>query len=157
MIFNSWTMCVFHLSTSPDYVQEQEMEIEALQAILMDDFKGLSVRFLPFHLYCCHIFNVFINFSLNSSLWCFIPEIDPSESGLNTSNRCFQITLSPQVHILLSASISLFWVRFSKGIVIIFSHEIPGCPLILFWIDHQSDSSFLLEICFSLRNLHKNP
>ncbi|WJZ94410.1 hypothetical protein VitviT2T_013274 [Vitis vinifera] len=45
-----------------DYVQEQEMEIEALQAILMDDFK----------------------------------EIDPSESGLNTSNRCFQITLSPQ-------------------------------------------------------------
>lgn len=157
MIFNSWTMCVFHLSTSTDYVQEQEMEIEALQAILMDDFKGLSVRFLPFHLYCCHIFNVFINFSLNSSLWCFIPEIDPSESGLNTSNRCFQITLSPQVHILLSASISLFWVRFSKGIVIIFSHEIPGCPLILFWIDHQSDSSFLLEICFSMRNLHKNP
>ncbi|RVX17115.1 RWD domain-containing protein 1 [Vitis vinifera] len=55
-------MCVFHLSTSTDYVQEQEMEIEALQAILMDDFK----------------------------------EIDPSESGLNTSNRCFQITLSPQ-------------------------------------------------------------
>ncbi|XP_010262224.1 PREDICTED: RWD domain-containing protein 1 isoform X2 [Nelumbo nucifera] len=45
-----------------DYVQEQEMEIEALQAILMDEFK----------------------------------EIDSSESGLNTSNRCFQITLSPQ-------------------------------------------------------------
>lgn len=29
------------------------------------------------------------------------PEIHPSESGLNTSNRCFQITLSPQVHIIL--------------------------------------------------------
>lgn len=45
-----------------DYVQEQSMEIEALEAILMDDFK----------------------------------EINSSESGLNTSNRCFQITLSPQ-------------------------------------------------------------
>ncbi|KAL8252432.1 hypothetical protein R6Q59_036125 [Mikania micrantha] len=38
------------------------MEIEALEAILMDEFQ----------------------------------EIHPSESGLNTSNRCFQITLSPQ-------------------------------------------------------------
>ncbi|XP_057976924.1 uncharacterized protein LOC131164029 isoform X4 [Malania oleifera] len=45
-----------------DYVQEQEMEIEALEAILMDDFK----------------------------------EIHSGESGLNTSNRCFQVTLSPQ-------------------------------------------------------------
>ncbi|XP_073292093.1 uncharacterized protein [Primulina huaijiensis] len=45
-----------------DYKQEQDMEIEALEAILMDDFK----------------------------------EIHSSESGLNTSNRCFQITLSPQ-------------------------------------------------------------
>ncbi|XP_038898320.1 RWD domain-containing protein 1 isoform X1 [Benincasa hispida] len=45
-----------------DYVQEQEMEIEALEAILMDEFK----------------------------------EIHSSESGLNTSGRCFQITLSPQ-------------------------------------------------------------
>ncbi|KAL3511712.1 hypothetical protein ACH5RR_024429 [Cinchona calisaya] len=45
-----------------DYVQEQDMEIEALEAILMDEFK----------------------------------EIHSSESGLNTSNRCFQITLSPQ-------------------------------------------------------------
>lgn len=31
-----------------DYAAEQEMEIEALQAILMDDFKGLSYSF-------CHI------------------------------------------------------------------------------------------------------
>ncbi|KAF2301988.1 hypothetical protein GH714_031150 [Hevea brasiliensis] len=38
------------------------MEIEALEAILMDDFK----------------------------------EIHSSESGLDTSNRCFQITISPQ-------------------------------------------------------------
>ncbi|WRX26297.1 RWD domain - like 2 [Theobroma cacao] len=45
-----------------DYVQEQEMEIEALEAILMDEFK----------------------------------EIHSGESGLSTSNRCFQITLSPQ-------------------------------------------------------------
>lgn len=45
-----------------DYAQEQEMEIEALEAILMDEFK----------------------------------ELHPSESGLNTSGRCFQITLSPQ-------------------------------------------------------------
>ncbi|XP_059457157.1 uncharacterized protein LOC132187023 [Corylus avellana] len=45
-----------------DYAQEQEMEIEALEAILMDDFK----------------------------------EIHSGESGLATSNRCFQITLSPQ-------------------------------------------------------------
>ncbi|XP_042484030.1 RWD domain-containing protein 1 [Macadamia integrifolia] len=45
-----------------DYAQEQEMELEALQAILMDDFK----------------------------------EIPSHESGLSTSNRCFQIILSPQ-------------------------------------------------------------
>ncbi|XP_062157487.1 uncharacterized protein LOC133865033 isoform X2 [Alnus glutinosa] len=45
-----------------DYAQEQEMEIEALEAILMDDFK----------------------------------EIHSGESGLGTSNRCFQIKLSPQ-------------------------------------------------------------
>ncbi|KAG0459794.1 hypothetical protein HPP92_022922 [Vanilla planifolia] len=45
-----------------DHGLEQEMEIEALQAILMDDIK----------------------------------EIDPSESGLKTTSRCFQITLSPQ-------------------------------------------------------------
>ncbi|GAY38609.1 hypothetical protein CUMW_037980 [Citrus unshiu] len=45
-----------------DHVQEQEMEIEALEAILMDEFK----------------------------------EIHSGESGLNTSNQCFQVTLSPQ-------------------------------------------------------------
>ncbi|XP_031257841.1 RWD domain-containing protein 1-like [Pistacia vera] len=28
--------------------------------------------------------------------WCFMLEIHSAESGLNTSNRCFQITLSPQ-------------------------------------------------------------
>ncbi|KAL0441448.1 UNVERIFIED_CONTAM: RWD domain-containing protein 1 [Sesamum radiatum] len=52
-----------------DYKQEQDMEIEALEAILMDDFKGLSF------------------------LCTCIPH---RESGLNTSNRCFQITLCPQ-------------------------------------------------------------
>ncbi|GMI86073.1 hypothetical protein like AT1G51730 [Hibiscus trionum] len=45
-----------------DHVQEQEDEIEALEAILMDEFK----------------------------------EIHSGESGLNTSKRCFQITLTPQ-------------------------------------------------------------
>ncbi|KAK8641854.1 hypothetical protein V6N13_011226 [Hibiscus sabdariffa] len=45
-----------------DHAQEQEMEIEALEAILMDEFK----------------------------------EIHSAESGLSTSNRCFQITVSPQ-------------------------------------------------------------
>ncbi|KAF2612418.1 hypothetical protein F2Q70_00013773 [Brassica cretica] len=45
-----------------EYKEEQEMEIEALESILADDFK----------------------------------EIHSSESGLNTSNRCFQITVTPQ-------------------------------------------------------------
>ncbi|KAK8948783.1 hypothetical protein KSP39_PZI005459 [Platanthera zijinensis] len=44
------------------HAQEQEMEIEALEAILMDEFK----------------------------------EIDPNDSGLGTTNRCFQITITPQ-------------------------------------------------------------
>ncbi|XP_027335457.1 RWD domain-containing protein 1 [Abrus precatorius] len=45
-----------------DYKQEQDMEIEALEAILMDDFK----------------------------------EIHSGESGLSTSNRCFQIKVASQ-------------------------------------------------------------
>ncbi|KAL5062789.1 hypothetical protein RYX36_024526 [Vicia faba] len=45
-----------------DYAQEQEMEIEALEAILMDEFK----------------------------------EIHSGESGLSTSNRCFQIKVTAQ-------------------------------------------------------------
>ncbi|XP_057526619.1 uncharacterized protein LOC130805843 [Amaranthus tricolor] len=44
------------------YLQEQEMEIEALEAILMDEFR----------------------------------EIHSGESGLNTSNKCYHITISPQ-------------------------------------------------------------
>ncbi|XWS16249.1 hypothetical protein CRYUN_Cryun34aG0068800 [Craigia yunnanensis] len=51
-----------------DHVQEQEMEIEALEAILMDEFK----------------------------------EIHSGESGLSTSNRCFQITLSHQLALVFS-------------------------------------------------------
>ncbi|CAN6932723.1 unnamed protein product [Brassica oleracea] len=47
--------------TTKEYKEEQEMEIEALESILADDFK----------------------------------EIHSSESGLNTSNRCFQITVTP--------------------------------------------------------------
>lgn len=45
-----------------DYKQEQDMEIEALEAILMDEFK----------------------------------EIHSGESGLSTSNRCFQIKVAAQ-------------------------------------------------------------
>ncbi|KAF6145359.1 hypothetical protein GIB67_016820, partial [Kingdonia uniflora] len=45
-----------------DYAQEQEMEIEALEAILADEFE----------------------------------EINCNDSGLGTTNRCFQITMSPQ-------------------------------------------------------------
>ncbi|KAK4349880.1 hypothetical protein RND71_029193 [Anisodus tanguticus] len=76
-----------------DYEQEQEMEIEALEAILMDEFKGSQL-------------SLFIQFvaasscSMLSNLSGFIVmvllEIHSSESGLNTSNRCFQITITPQ-------------------------------------------------------------
>ncbi|OAE22290.1 hypothetical protein AXG93_1504s1000 [Marchantia polymorpha subsp. ruderalis] len=45
-----------------DYAEEQEMEIDALQAILMDD----------------------------------IVELNSNESGLHTTARCFQITISPK-------------------------------------------------------------
>ncbi|CAM8909695.1 hypothetical protein QQ045_010587 [Rhodiola kirilowii] len=66
-----------------DYEQEQSMELEALEAILMDDFK----------------------------------EVASGESGLNTSNRCFQITLSPQDDddIDLSASMPV-------QLAVVFSH-----------------------------------
>lgn len=92
-----------------DHVQEQEMEIEALEAILMDDFQGLiEIHFLfgnllsrtqnpPFSLVPGNEQGILFSSA------CAMPEIHSSESGLNTSNRCFQITLSPQVHILLCA------------------------------------------------------
>ena len=114
-------LAIFVLST--DYVQEQEMEIEALQAILMDDFKGLSLQFCFLLILLPYFECLYKNFPQCFSV-VLVPEIDPSESGLNTSNRCFQITLSPQVHTSLSSSIFLFWVCFSKGIVSICSHEI---------------------------------
>ncbi|KAK6125132.1 hypothetical protein DH2020_041145 [Rehmannia glutinosa] len=65
-----------------EYKLEQDMEIEALEAILEDDFK----------------------------------EIHSSESGLNTSNRCFQITLSPQ------ELIGPFKFFFAVQLALIFSH-----------------------------------
>ncbi|KAE9616188.1 hypothetical protein Lal_00017200 [Lupinus albus] len=62
-----------------DYMQEQEMEIEALEAILMDEFK----------------------------------EIHSGETGLSTSNRCFQITISqdedPDGLITNPAQLALFF------------------------------------------------
>ncbi|TVU34122.1 hypothetical protein EJB05_15951, partial [Eragrostis curvula] len=89
-----------------DYEQEQEMEVEALQAILMDDIKGslcLS-HFSP------NLFSHCFMRALSSSCRCkFLvhklivvlrfgadAEIDPSESGLSTTARCFEIILSPQ-------------------------------------------------------------
>ncbi|KAF9606759.1 hypothetical protein IFM89_028135 [Coptis chinensis] len=59
-----------------DYAQEQEMEIEALEAILMDEFT----------------------------------EIDSNESGLSTTSRCFQITLSPMGFINVLFPVSVFHI-----------------------------------------------
>lgn len=42
---------LFYTHFSVDYAQEQEMEIEALEAILMDDITGLSVSGLLFFLF----------------------------------------------------------------------------------------------------------
>lgn len=77
-----------------DHVQDQEMEIEALEAILMDDFQ----------------------------------EIHPSESGLNTSNRCFQITISPQEDddIDLSAATSV-----CLGLIFSHTEKYPDEPPLL--------------------------
>lgn len=92
-----------------DHALDQEMEIEALEAILMDDFKGLNV-------FC--VWKIVTEDPKSSILFylvpgnergvlfssaCAMPEIHSSESGLNTSSRCFQITLSPQVQTLLCA------------------------------------------------------
>ncbi|XP_078169082.1 ubiquitin-conjugating enzyme family protein [Carex rostrata] len=76
-----------------DYLQEQEMEIEALEAILMDEFR----------------------------------EIDSSESGLNTSNRCFQIVLCPQDDNFDEAS------QVPVQLALVFSHteEYPDKPPLL--------------------------
>lgn len=43
--------------------------------------------------------SLFLPFCTESwvSVVCFITEIHSGESGLNTSNQCFQVTLSPQV------------------------------------------------------------
>ncbi|WMV22408.1 hypothetical protein MTR67_015793 [Solanum verrucosum] len=95
-----------------DYVQEQEMEIEALEAILMDEFK----------------------------------EIHSSESGLNTSNRCFQITISPQeedeeftqssgfaIFTVISSAALFFTYVSSIRLALIFSHteKYPDEPPLL--------------------------
>ncbi|CAI0392030.1 unnamed protein product [Linum tenue] len=76
-----------------EYAQEQEMEIEALEAIVMDEFK----------------------------------EIHSSESGLNTSSRCFQITITPQ-----SFSIKLPQL-FAVQLGLIFAHteKYPDEPPLL--------------------------
>ena len=38
---------LLQLSFFADHVQEQEMEIEALQAILMDDIRGIALILIP--------------------------------------------------------------------------------------------------------------
>ncbi|VAH61027.1 unnamed protein product [Triticum turgidum subsp. durum] len=77
-----------------DYEQEQEMELEALQAILMDDIK----------------------------------EIDPSESGIDTNSRCFEILLSPQV---LAMMISTRQLMYQVKMALVFAHteKYPDCSV----------------------------
>ncbi|XP_010545629.1 PREDICTED: RWD domain-containing protein 1 [Tarenaya hassleriana] len=94
-----------------DYKQEQEMEIEALEAILMDEFK----------------------------------EIHSGESGLNTSNRCFQILISPQEDDLEEPSIA------TAQLALIFSHtenypdEVPHLDVKSIRGIHNSDLKTLKQ------------
>lgn len=83
------------------------MEIEALQAILMDEFSGLCL------LWSRNVASIWFFSQLYSSkssvrwLCCLmdhLPEIDSRESGLSTDGRCFQILLSPQVILIISLS-----------------------------------------------------
>lgn len=78
------------------------MEIEALEAILMDEFKGLYSCYVFFFL--CFFSYVYATapkpYNLIDASEFLIPEIHSSESGLNTSNRCFEITICPQVKYL---------------------------------------------------------
>ncbi|XP_010462010.1 PREDICTED: RWD domain-containing protein 1 [Camelina sativa] len=85
-----------------EYKQEQDMEIEALEAILMDEFK----------------------------------EIHSSESGLNTSNRCFQITVIPQDDDLEESAIP------PVQLALVFSHT-----------ENYPDEAPLLDVK-SIRGIH---
>lgn len=69
------------------------MELEALEAIMGDDFKGL----LDIYIYILelHLRGVVLMMGY------LVSEVAPGESGLNTSNRCNQISLTPQVKIRL--------------------------------------------------------
>ncbi|XP_039005839.1 RWD domain-containing protein 1-like [Hibiscus syriacus] len=81
-----------------DHAQEQEMEIEALEAILMDEFK----------------------------------EIHSTESGLSISNRCFQITISPQVRFIRDIKLSTILVMPSLLLLVFKNTEkYPDEPPIL--------------------------
>lgn len=58
-----------------DYIQEQEMEIEALEAILMDDFKGMRYFYRPafvmiFFFSCCPAYQT-LTFNRNFLFCCF--------------------------------------------------------------------------------------
>lgn len=95
------------LSSHTDYAQEQEMEIEALEAILMDEFKGFVMPICVFYVFMLFYLNKKAIFIRNLDRWldfCFcLIEIHSGESGLSTSNRCFQIKVTAQVkcHFLL--------------------------------------------------------
>lgn len=77
------------------------MEIEALEAILMDEFKGSCfLHHIFIFSFSKFVFVKYLNLiNLINSSGFLVPEIHSSESGLNTSNRCFQITISPQVNL----------------------------------------------------------
>lgn len=113
------------------------MEIEALESILADEFKGIYWYLISFLFPC--MFHRCADESIEFFNYCTMTEIHSSESGLNTSNRCFQITVTPQVknaiHLLPSAiSLLLFYLqllssRWSKFIVT----ASFGCLSICMW------------------------
>lgn len=82
------------------------MEIEALEAILMDDFKGMLDYALQRVSRLCTL-NKHVTNKL-TFIFITILEIHSGESGLNsTTNRCFQIKVTPQVLKLLDFDFSL--------------------------------------------------
>lgn len=85
--------------------------------------------------------------------YCIVTEIHSSESGLNTSNRCFQITVTPQVleqqhsvsFSLVASLVVLFFLqllssRWSKDPYL----AMPLISISFFWLFNK-----LYETCYS--------
>lgn len=94
------------------------MEIEALESILADDFKGF-VFSKTFSFY--YLFIIIVEETEFLYLLYIVTEIHTGESGLNTSNRCFQITVTPQVYIITSHPSSLIFSCMWKGLCVVIS------------------------------------